>query len=83
MPSELLTPVEVTIDDLVPVMAGPDLVDVTLVYTVRYVDITGTTIATRQASISSFGLMTAEQQAFITQLSQGIKQALHVAIVGE
>ena len=83
MVAELLTPVEVTIDDLVPVMSGSDLIDVTLVYTTRYTDATFATVATRQNSISSFSLMTQEQRDYITTLSVGLKQALHLAIVGE
>lgn len=81
--AEQLIPVEVTLDDLVPVMSGTDLIDVTLVYTVRYTDAGGSTVATRQASISSFGLMTQEQRDFVTALSAQLKTALHLAIVGE
>jgi hypothetical protein len=83
MVAELLTPVEVTLDDLVPVMSGADLIDVSIVYTTRYTDATQATVATRQNTISAFGLMTQEQRDYITTLAVDLKQALHLAIVGE
>ena len=82
MPEQLI-PVEVTIDDLVPVMSGTDLIDLTLIYSIRYTDAAQNTIATRQASLSSFALMTQEQRDFMTPLMAQIKQTLHVAVVGE
>jgi chorismate mutase len=80
--AEVLTAVEVTLDDLIPVMSGTDLVDVTLVCTIRYTDATFATAASRQLSISSYSLMTPEQQALVTGLAQSLKALLHTQYVG-
>jgi hypothetical protein len=80
--AEVLTAVEVTLDDLIPVMSGTDLIDVTLVCTIRYTDATFATAASRQLSISSYSLMTPEQQALVTGLAQALKQLLHDQFVG-
>ena len=83
MTAEVLTPVEVTIDDFALIMSGPDLVDITLVYTARYVDLTQTTVATRQASTSALPFMTQAQLDFLGPLLVDLKQALHLQIVGQ
>jgi hypothetical protein len=75
--AEVLTAVETTLDDLVPVMSGSDLIDVQVVFTIRYTDHTNATVATRQQTISAFSLMTPEQQQYILALSAGMKQFLY------
>ena len=80
--AEVLTAVEVTLDDLIPVMSGPDLIDVTLVCTIRYTDATFATAASRQVSISSYSLMSPEQQATVTGLAQSLTALLHAQYVG-
>lgn len=80
--AEVLTAVEVTLDDLIPVMSGTDLVDITLVCTIRYTDATFATAASRQISVSSYSLMSPEQQALVTGLSQSLKQLMHDQFVG-
>lgn len=80
--AEVLTAVEVTLDDLIPVMSGTDLIDVTLVCTIRYTDATFATAASRQVSISSYSLMSPEQQATVTGLAQSLKALLHNQYVG-
>ena len=82
-PAEVLTPVEVTIDAFGIVMSGPDLVDITLLYTARYVDLTFSTVASRQASTSALPFMTQEQLDFLGPLLLSLKQSLHLSIVGE
>ena len=82
-PAEVLTPVEVTIDAFGIVMSGPDVVDITLLYTARYVDPTFSTVASRQASTSAIPFLSQEQFNVLGPLLLSLKHSLHIQVVGE
>lgn len=71
-----LTAGEVYLDSLRPLVVGGALTDVIAVYQVRYVDENGATVTTIPSSLSSFGMMSAEQVAAVQEIYSGMLAAL-------
>lgn len=71
-----LTATEVYLDSLRPIVSGGALADVVAVYQVRYVDENGATGTIIPSSVSSFGMMSAEQVAAVQEIYSGMLAAL-------